>query len=296
MKKFFLFGTLSFLLLSCSSDNDDNVSKSNLTIDIQGLENLGPNYVYEGWLVGGGNVVTAGRFSVNDLGELSQTTFELNANRLNAATSYVLTIEPAVGDDPAPSAVHILAGNFNGNSGIMNVTHSSALGNDFSNSAGKYILATPTDGGSMDNEESGVWFLDNSTGTPTNGLNLPTLPNGWKYEGWAVINGEAVSTGKFLATNMADENAATSPFKGNSSNGPSYPGEDFLQNAPAGLTFPTDLRGGTIVISIEPEPDNSPSPFLLKPLVYNVPMSATTHTVLNMNQNLVSLPEGTFTR
>lgn len=295
MKKFFLLSLVSVMLLSCN-DNDDNANSNALRIDIQGLENLGPDYVYEGWLVNGSNVVTAGRFSVNDSGELSQSTFQINANSLNTATTYVLTIEPAVGDDPSPSSVHILAGEFVGNSGSMTVTHGAALGNNFTSSAGKYILATPTDGGSMDNEESGVWFLDNSSGSPMNGLTLPTLPAGWKYEGWAVINGTPISTGKFLTSNMADENAATSPYKGTVNFGPSFPGEDFLQNAPTGLTFPTDLRGGTVVISIEPEPDNSPNPFLLKPLVHPVPSTAITHTVLNMNQNLMSLPEGTFSR
>ena len=40
-----------------------------------------------------------------------------------------------------------------------------------------------------------------------------------------------------------------------------------MQNAPLGLTFPVDLTGNTIVVSIEPPPDNSAAPFQLKPLV-----------------------------
>lgn len=298
MKKYFLgFLGASFLLFSCNND-DDEVSNlnSSLNLDISGLEDLGSDYVYEGWIIVNGNPVSTGRFSVNSTGQLSKNSFLLTKSQLDAASTFVLTIEPSVGDDPAPSEVHILAGDFSGNSGTMTVSHAAAFGSDFSSIIGKYILATPTDGGSMDNEESGVWFLDNSSGSPVAGLELPTLPNGWKYEGWAVINGMPVSTGTFTNVDMADDNASTSPFKGNSGNGPAFPGEDFLQNAPTGLTFPTDLSGGKIVISIEPSPDNSSMPFLLKPLVHDVPVVATTHTPYTMMQNLGSLPTGSFTR
>jgi hypothetical protein len=77
--------------------------------------------------------------------------------------------------------------------------------------------------------------------------------------------------------------------------GPPFPGEDFLVNAPAGLTFPTNLAGGMAVISIEPVPDNSTAPFLLKPLVAPIPANAIDHTDYQMNQNLV-FPTGTVTR
>ena len=59
--------------------------------------------------------------------------------------------------------------------------------------------------------------------------------------------------------------------------GPPFPGEDYLVNAPMGLTFPTNLAGGTAVISIEPDPDNSPNPFTLKPLVKMIPADAADH-------------------
>ena len=80
-------------------------------------------------------------------------------------------------------------------------------------------------------------------------------------------------------------------------NGPDgfFPGEDFLMNAPTGLSFPTDIAGGTAVISVEPYPDNSPNPFTLKPLVHNIPASAKDHMVYDMGQNL-SFPTGTVTR
>ena len=144
----------------------------------------------------------------------------------------------------------------------------------------------------MTNESSGIWFLNNSGSTPVAGLSLPTLPAGWKYEGWAVKNGTPISTGVFTNPSAAD---ASSIYSGTTA-GPAFPGEDFLVNAPSGLTFPTDLKGGMAVISIEPYPDNSPAPFLLKPLVHSIPADAAVHTVLNMNLNVASFPTGTFSR
>ena len=155
------------------------------------------------------------------------------------------------------------------------------------------ILATPTDGGSMTNEKSGVWWLDPTAG-PGAGLSLPALPAGWKYEGWAVVNGMPLSTGKFTLAAGAD---ASAPFSSLSAAGPAFPGEDFLINAPTGLTFPTDLSGKTVVISVEPEPDNSSAPFLLKPLVGMVPATATDHTPYSMNNNAIATnPTGSATR
>jgi hypothetical protein len=78
--------------------------------------------------------------------------------------------------------------------------------------------------------------------------------------------------------------------------GPPFPGEDFLFNAPAGLTFPTDLMGGVAVISIEPSPDNSADPFTLKPLVGNIPIGAIDHKTYMMNSNLSSFPTGTVSK
>ena len=265
---------MSVLAFTACNDDENEATLSttqSLTLNLQGLKDLGTNYEYEGWMMVNGSPVSTGRFSVNAAGQFSTSTFVLNRSQLSSATAFILTIEPKLNDNPAPSEVHIMAGNFNGNNGSASVAHSAALGNDFSSAAGKYILATPTDGGSMDNEESGVWFLDNTSGSSIAGLNLPTLPAGWKYEGWVVFNNTPISTGTFTNVAAADSNAATSTFKGLINNGPAFPGEDFIQNAPTGITFPTTLKGKTLVVSIEPFPDNSPAPFLLKPLVNTIP-------------------------
>ena len=280
--------TLGMLATSCSNDDDNVLSVSNLVLNLNGLEALGDDFVYEGWLIVNGNPVSTGTFSSVTFPQ----SFSVNIEDLRNATTFVLSIEPAVDNDPAPAATKILAGDFNGNSANIN---SNGIVGDFSTSTGNYILATPTDADNT-NEESGVWFLDNSSGSAVDGLNLPILPQGWKYEGWAVMNGMPISTGTFTDVSDFDENATSSSFKGAAGDGPAYPGEDYLQNAPAGLTFPTDLRGATIVISVEPSPDNSLAPFTLKPLAHMVPAAAMTHTTIAMGTGPVTSLTGTVTR
>jgi hypothetical protein len=282
------------VISSCKKDNDPEPSTmKSITLNLTGLEDLGHDFVYEGWLIVNGAPVSTGTFTVNDMGVLSKTSFELSEMDVDNATKFVLSIEPAMDNDPAPAATKILAGDFSGNSASVDI----APVGDFMDAAGKYILATPTNGADND-ENSGIWFLDLATGTPTTGLTLPTLPDGWKYEGWVVIDGQPVTTGRFTNMDATDEDA---PYSGsiplpdvNGSNG-FFPGEDFLLNAPSGLTFPTNIAGGMAVISIEPVPDNSPAPFTLKPLVQPIPMDAVDHMVYDMAQNL-SFPEGTVTR
>ena len=285
-----LFLAVSLIAFSCDDNDDDEPKTSDLMLSINGLENLGAEYVYEGWMMVNGVPMTTGRFAVNDQGELSKSSFSLDKDDLDAATAFILTIEPAAGDDPAPSDTHLLAGDFSGSTSQLSIAHGAALGNDYSSSGGDYILATPTNGADTD-ENSGLWFLDLSSGAPTVGLDLPVLPAGWKYEGWAVISGQPVTSGTFTAVDMVDD------FDGFSGTepGPPFPGEDYLENAPANITFPTDLAGATAVISIEPDPDNSPAPFVLKPLVGPIPVDATDHMTYALGQNLI-FPTGTVTR
>ncbi len=283
-----LFALLFFA--SCKDDDDDSDPTKNLNLNISGLEDLGSDAIYEGWLIINGAPKSSGTFSVDGNGMMSKTSFPMNATDLENATTFILTIEPVPDNDAGPSDVHLLAGDFSNSSASISVGHGAALGDDFNSSAGKYILATPTDGPD-NNENSGIWFLD-PTGGPGPGLILPTLPAGWKYEGWAVINGQPVTSGKFTALDMADED---DPFSGPMP-GPSFPGEDYLENEPSGLMFPTDLSNGTAVISIEPDPDNSAAPFTLKPLVGAIPDMALDHTPYDMGQNLGSFPSGTASR
>jgi len=284
------------VVVACNDDDDDPVTpttptSSQLSLNLTNLESLPANERYEGWVIVDGNPVITGLFTVNASGELSQRQFAMPSATLSAATDFVLSIEPYPDNDPAPSDIKILGGSFAGNNAMVSVAHPAALGTDLNSATGTYILATPTTTATSD-ELSGVWFLQAMSGTA--GLSLPALPSNWVYEGWAVINGQPVSTGTFTMASGSDNDA---PFSGMDNAGPAFPGEDFIMNAPSGLSFPTDLSGMPIVISIEPNPDNSPMPFTFKPLAANAPANAADHTNYDLtNQAASTFPAGVVTR
>ncbi len=276
---------VSILFASCS-DSDDAPSTATLTLNLSGLEALGANYVYEGWIIVNGSPVSTGTFTSVSFPQ----SFVVDATQLAAATKFVLSIEPAVDPDPAPADTKILAGDFSGNSASVNT----GIVGDFSTAAGAFFLRTPTDetGTNNGNDQYGVWF-GTPGAPPTPNFVLPTLPAGWAYEGWVVGDNGPISTGTFTAFNTMD---SSNGFSGTQNNaGPPIPGEDFFLNAPAGETFPLDVRGRTVVISVEPVPDDSAAPFVMKPLVGTAGQDTAPNTH-NFGQNLGSLPMGTVTR
>lgn len=284
-KMFFAALAFGFFATSCSSDDDNSPTNSELTLNLSGLEALGTDYVYEGWIIVDGNPVSTGTFS----SVVFPQSFSVNTMQLNEASAFVLSIEPAVDNDPAPAATKILRGEFSGSTASVNTD----LIGDFSNASGAFFLRTPTDetSGNNMNDQYGVWF--GTPGMPPSpNFNLPTLPVGWAYEGWVVGDSGPLSTGTFTQFNAVDSAA---PFSGTAQAGPPVPGEDFFMNAPTGETFPLDIRGRTVVISVEPVPDDSPAPFAIKPLVGTAgnDTAPATHA---FGLNLASLPTGLVTR
>ncbi len=277
---------LGIFATSCSSDDDNNSpTNSNLTLNLDGLEALGSEFVYEGWIIVDGSPVSTGTFSSVAFPQ----TFSVNTAQLNSAVAFVLSIEPAMDSDPAPAATKVLSGEFTGSAAAVNTD----LVGDFSNASGQFFLRSPTDetGTNNMNDQNGVWF-----GTPgmppVPNFVLPTLPAGWAYEGWVVGETGPLSTGTFTDFNTVD---STDIFSGTSQAGPPVPGEDFFMNEPIGETFPLDIRGRTVVISVEPVPDDSTAPFAMKPLV-GVAGNETAPAVHAFGLNLASLPTGTVTR
>jgi hypothetical protein len=284
-------GIAALLVVACAGEG-----MRTLTLAFTGVEPLANGYHYEGWAIIDGEAHSTGKFNLDASGdfitvdgvEIPNGEFDVDYD-LDDATAIVISIEPDGDTDNTPSNTKFLAGDVVNNDADLTVAASQALGDDFTDATGKVILATPTNG-SNTNELSGIWFLDLGSGSPAVGLSLPTLPTGWKYEGWAVINGQPVTSGKFTAVDTVDESA---PYSGTEP-GPPFPGEDYLENAPSGLTFPTDLSGGTAVISIEPDPDDDTAPFTLKPLVYQFPDPAQDHYTYDMNnQASTTFPTGT---
>ncbi|QYJ69530.1 anti-sigma factor [Flavobacterium litorale] len=276
------------LAVSCSSDDDSGTPQeelADLRLDLNGLEPLGNGFTYEGWIIVDGNPVSTGVLTSITFPQ----TMRVNATQLSNATAFVLSIEPANDTDPAPSDTKVMAGDFAGNTATVNT----GVVGDFTSASGMFFLRTPTDEMGMNNgnDQYGVWF-----GTPgmppTANFNLPTLPEGWAYEGWVVGDSGPLSTGTFTSFSAVD---SSSLFSETQQPGPPIPGEDFFINAPAGETFPLDIRNRNVVISVEPVPDDSPAPFAMKPLV-GIAGEETAPATHPFGQNLASLPEGSVTR
>jgi hypothetical protein len=292
---------VSGLMVGCNDDTPASSSSgapgSGLELTFTALPALTGGFHYEGWAIIEGRPFSTGKFNVQGDGSVVTVSgapiaggaFQTNVD-VGVASAIVITIEPAGDADAVPAATKILAGRLSNRSASLSVGAAEALGNDFAQARGLFILATPTNGEGT-NETSGVWFLDPRSGSPTAGLALPALPTGWSYEGWTVIDGIPVTTGRFQTVSGAD---AAAPFSGPLP-GPPFPGEDFLQDAPAGLRFPRDLAGGTTVITIEPSPDDSPMPFPLRPLVGDIPAPSQDHVVYPMANRAAELPRGTAT-
>jgi hypothetical protein len=249
---------------------------------------------YEGWLIVNAAPVSTGKFNISVTREIVDhmdgtpitDPFIVTDLDIDNVTDFVLSVEPDGDTDSVPAAIKPMAGAYNSTTMTGSISHN--IGVDLSSVSGEYILATPTDGPGT-NELSGVWFL-NKTGMD-DGLSLPDLSGtAWIYEGWAVISGTPVTTGKFNMTNQADEYDGYS----DTTPGPTFPGEDFLLDAPPGLTFPTDLSDQTMVISIEPRVDLDSLPFQFKPLVGVVPSSALNDTQYMMDDMTSTLPTGSF--
>jgi hypothetical protein len=292
----FVFATLLVVTTSCSND-DDGPSTKNLTLDINGLEDLGTDYVYEGWIIVNGAPISTGTFTSIATGQ----TFNVDAAQLAAATNFVLSIEPVgeTGTDAAtPSDTKLVIGEFSGDSAP--ITIGTVADFDALTPAGTFFLRTPTDEavGALNNgnDESGIWF-GTPGAPPSPALTLPTLEPGWKYEGWVVVDGVGpLSTGTFTAFNAVDDNAgAATSFSGTEKVGPMIPGEDFFNNVPTGFVFPLDIRGRNVVISVEPFPDNSPAPFLLKPMT-GTAGNDTAPTTYPLTYSTGSFPTGSVSR
>jgi hypothetical protein len=232
------------------------VTAETLELRFTGLEELGAEAVYEGWLIVDGAPVSTGTFSVDGNGVPSARAFEVGG-ALARASAFVLTIEPNPDPNPGPSETHLVGGDFAGGAATLTVGHAAALGDNFLGASGSYTLAVPSDTSGNTPYTNGIWWLNPAAG-PGPSLELPTLPSGWVYEGWVVGPSGPVSTGTFTAVHMADSDRGGPAAGGDPT--PPFPGQDFVSP-------PTNLVGYAAVISIEPFPDNSPAPFLLKPLV-----------------------------
>lgn len=297
LKKLMICLGLISIMWGCDEDNLGPIPPSgNMVLNVSDLEVLPDGWTYEGWIVVDGTPFSTGKFLVDEGGTVSNKTIPVESAQLEAASDFIISIESTTDNDPAPSNVKVLAGTFGQYEADLSHASSNAIGVDLEdgdNYSGKFLIAAPTSA-TADDDTSGVWFIDNSSGSAAAGLTIPTLNTGWVYEGWTIIDGIPVSTGRFTSANGADQSCTYCGVLA----APPFPGEDFLQNAPAGLSFPTNLSGSTTVISVEPEPDYSDAPYSIKILSGDVPGESTIqlNTPYDMSDGAVTAPSGKVLR
>ena len=255
-------------ILRAPTDDATNATHE-LTLTQTGLEDLSEG-AYEGWLIFGDEKVSTGTFTTGAGGVFTTDRDPAGAD------AFVVTIEPTPDNDPGPSGIVVLSGAPAGATMSAELT----FGADLSTAAGGFILRAPPDDATnmTPNDEAGLWFIEPTMDGMMAGLTLPTLPDGWVYEGWAVTQGMPLTSGRFTDPAAMD---LGSPY---SDGGPPFPGEDYLIDLPLGVTGPVNLADGasTIVISVEPDAagvdPTGAGPFALKPLALPVPMNHPTAT------------------
>lgn len=334
MKKLLYIGYLLILIIvaiACENTKlinpTDQVSK--IDLQVTGLNTLGDSAWYECWIMwteGEGDNIKNIYESIGLLtdynGEVHSRSANVNLGYIQRMINLIITIEEDIvpgyrvivtptSTDSAkgPSSYKIIAGKVTANSSKFNVGNDLILDFDFEKSQAKYILDTPTDT-LNNNPKRGIWFLNLDTtisdiedssgtviGTDTtisqeSGLDLPELPNGWIYEGWIIMNSDTVSIGTFVEPYGADD---SSKYGAGTAGGYNFPGEDFIENPPPGIIFPTDLSGKQIFITIDaPHPATSYTPFRLIPYISTVPMNCESKTNYSMQNNSESFPNGSI--
>lgn len=283
------------MLVSCSTkDHIAGPAPGELALACNGLQDLGPDYVYQGWLAAGDEMISVGIFTVDAGGALSVGEFEVSEDDLWNAERFVITIEPADDENPLPSKTRYLAGDFGaagtvGSEARLSPEHPDALGDDFSSVYGSYLLETPTTADLTDDYASGIWF--GIPGAPPHWgrlLSLRSLPEGWIFEGWVMTADSVISTGRFQFVSSTDSDGA-GPAAGPDPC-PDYPGQDFIEPA-------MSLSGCGVMITIEPNPDTAPEPFTMMVLADSLIMDQGYFNIAGMeNMTAGTFPAGSARR
>lgn len=242
---------------------------------------------------GAGNAHNLGRFTLNSSGQA----FDVNGRTIPNAVFllpqgvYEVASAQISLTNGVSNAIEFLSGSINGDRAPLVFQ-----GLNPGDAKGQYMLGTPTDGNDNINERSGVWFGKYQSNDAT--LVLPSPRRGWVYEGWAVVDGNPLTTGRFTSPVLGDR---FSGFSDTKANAPRIPGEDFLLHPPVevfpGLSFPVDLAGQIIRISLEPDLDGldptGQSPFGVTLLEAEVPNRAAPHELHELKPLADTFPKAT---
>lgn len=285
-----------FLATGCDSSSSSlpDAPKVQMQIDTDNLIPLAEGFIYKGWAkvgelyyaTSGFNVTQTGQF-LTEVGAFRDKSFVLAAD-ISGADIVMISIEGKRGGGAEPSGSVVLAADVTSGAITLSISHSAALGAQFAGQTGQFTVMTPSDV-DPSNETNGVWFVTGSGDNLEAALSLPPLPQGWAYEGWVESGGVLLSTGRFTSNSGND---LASPFS--FPDVPLFPGEDFLINAPSGVTFPFDVSGATVTITAEPQPDDTPLPYGIRVLRGQIPASVQGGTVHQLSGENVA-PSATIT-
>jgi hypothetical protein len=233
-----------------------------------------------GEIVGlGGFLVDENGRPIDDNGDVIER-FVADQN-LFKSVSILITIEPFATVGGSPGSAVILQGPVI--EGVARLTVPAPQG--VRGAQGSYRVFTPTDGPDT-NEGSGVWAVS-VAGGPL--LQLPALNNLYAYEHYMVIDGVTLTMGRFLSPNAAD---FVNLYSG-SEPAPVFPGEDFLVSAPAGVTFPANLAGARLIVTLEPILDDTADPSQLVILEATLPASVVGGETIALTNRTADFPTGT---
>jgi hypothetical protein len=335
MRKLFISGLTLYLILTLTGcqktdlfNPEDQIS--HIDLQISGLHALGDSAWYECWVMwteGEEDTLkkyyeSIGLVTKND-GYNFWKSVDINMGYVQKMLHLVTTIEQdtvpgyrititntTIDSAQGPSRNKIIAAKIVANSGLFEIGNEQILDFDFETAQAHYIIDTPTDTLNT-NLKRGIWFVNLDTifteikdtsgiviGMDTivekiSGLELPELPAGWFYEGWIIFGNDTVSTGRFINPFGADNSLI---YGAGLASGYNFPGEDFINNAPAGVTFPSDLSGSEVLVTITPPyPKNSLKPFTLIPFKVTIPMNCESKKVYSMENNVFSFPSGSLT-
>lgn len=244
-----------------------------------------------------GTRFSLGRFVLLDQDRIADTSGRVIANALFRLPGAVTSLRGAeirvveLERGRQPFSLEYVSGAFNGDRAI--VTYFEA---DEAVPSGSFMLGTPTDGDQTINERSGLWFGNYQTGLAD--LRLPALRPGWVYEGWAIIDGQPLTTGRFRQASSRD---LFSGFSARAVTAPAMPGEDFLLDPPVlvfpNLSFPVDLAGDVVQVSIEPDVNGvdptGQGPFGFTILSSDVPRRADPAIPYDLESSADALPKAT---
>lgn len=152
----------------------------------------------------------------------------------------LITIELPGEAPESPTGMQILTGTVIEGVANLVVPISTAI----TQATGSLRVFTPTDGPG-NNESSGFWMVD-ADGEPS--LSIPDSTGALTYETFIEIGGQTINLGRFEVPDSEDN---SNRFSAETFDPPEAPGEDLLRNAPEGLTFPIDLSGARVTVSLE---------------------------------------------